>query len=499
MTNKGNKNKFDLLFILTIGLLWLAFTFNACYKTNYYAGSDASLRFSVDTLVFDTVFTTVGSATRILKVFNDLDQPVEISSIYLESGQASKFRLNIDGISDSGAELIEIGARDSIYIFGEVTVDPDEPISVSPFIISDQLVFDLNGKKQSLRLEAWGQNANYMPGKTAKGKAFITSCDMGSINWDDPKPYVIYGTLLVDSCTLIIPEGTQIYFHGGYAQSPSGFDYNDGQLYFLENGSIQVNGSLENPVVFQTDRLEHKYDDISGLWSGIYFLSGSRNNSMNYAILKNANIGLYLDSAVHMDLRNTKILHNITTGIYARHAQLKAVNCLIGDSGGFGITLRYGGDYQMDHVTVANFDNQEEALYLGNYQCRDYLCSNIDINPLNAEFRNCIFFGNGKDELFFEDAYPDQPDAFKLKMDNCLVAVDELLKTARFGNFLVEYPTCLNGAGENPVFIDRDTYNFKLDSNSIVINKGIYLPDVPSDIDSTIRDGFPDLGCYEYK
>ena len=55
---------------MIIGLI-LIFVFQSCYKTDYYDGSEVNLRFSVDTLVFDTVFTTVGSATRILKVYND--------------------------------------------------------------------------------------------------------------------------------------------------------------------------------------------------------------------------------------------------------------------------------------------------------------------------------------------------------------------------------------------------------------------------------------------
>ena len=51
---------------LIIGLV-----ISSCRKDDYYTGSDVVLRFSVDTLTFDTVFTEVGSATRVLKVYND--------------------------------------------------------------------------------------------------------------------------------------------------------------------------------------------------------------------------------------------------------------------------------------------------------------------------------------------------------------------------------------------------------------------------------------------
>ena len=470
----------------------------SCYERDYYSGNDALLRFSSDTLVFDTVFTTIGSATRILKVYNDREEPVEISSIYVEDLD-SKFRINVNGVTGNSVDYVEVGAGDSIYIFGEVTVDPDEPLTSSPFVIEDRIIFELNGNKQDVLLEAWGQNANYIPGKQAKGKAYLTTCDFGEQVWDDDKPYVIYGTLLVDSCTIRIPEGTQIYVHGGYVRTESGSEYNDGQLYFLQHGKLIVEGSSENPVVFQTDRLEHEYDDISGLWSGIFFLNASTGNMISNAVLKNANIGIYLDSATQLDLSYTKVLHNISAGIYARQANLKASNCLIADSGGYGLFLRYGGNYQLDHCTVVNFNNQQEAMYLGNYQCLDPLCSSLDVYPVNASFRNCIFYGNGEDELFFEDAYPDNPGLFQYNMEHCLIKAKDMLSEGDFTDLLDNCTNCLNGAGEEDLFLDMDNYNYRPDTNSIVINKGLIIPELIDDIEGNPRDTQPDIGCYEFK
>jgi len=485
---------FFLLLIIFSGL----FSFG-CYKTDYYTGNDVNLRFSTDTLVFDTVFTTIGSATRILKIFNDLDRPIELSSVYLDKKELSKFKLNIDGLSSNEATYIEIGPKDSIYVFGEVTIDPDEPISVSPFVIEDQIVFEVNGNIHKVVLEAWGQNANYLPGKFGKGKAYLTTCDLGVQNWDDDKPYVIYGTLLVDSCTIHIPEGTKVYIHGGYAKSDSGQEYNDGQIYFLKHGKLNIEGSFENPVVFQTDRLEHKYDDISGLWSGLYFLDGSSGNTINHAILKNANIGLYLDSLVDLKMSYTKILHNISAGIYARHASLEAYNCLIADSGGYGLYLRYGGNYSLDYCTVANYNNQNEALYMGNYNCLDYLCTEFVLNPINANFNNCIFYGNDEDELFFEDASSgDNNEFFNYQFRNCLVTVDELLDSDPFRGFFDHCENCINGAGEESLFLDIDNYNFHLDTLSIAIDKALILPGIDDDLDGIKRDNLPDIGCFEF-
>ena len=39
------------------------------------------------------------------------------------------FRLNVDGIPGSEALEVPVLARDSLYLFVEVTVDPDQPLS----------------------------------------------------------------------------------------------------------------------------------------------------------------------------------------------------------------------------------------------------------------------------------------------------------------------------------------------------------------------------------
>jgi hypothetical protein len=475
------------------------FSLNSCYKTEFYSGPDADLRFSVDTLVFDTVFTTVGSATRILKVYNDLDRAVRLDAVYLEQGDQSRFRLNIDGVSGAYADHVEIGANDSIYIFGEVTVDPDDPLEASPFVIYESLIFELNNNRQEVLLEAWGQNANYIPGKFARGKVYLTTCDLGEQVWDDPRPYVVYGTLLVDSCTLRIPAATQVYFHGGYVRTDDDREYNDGQLYIMGDGKLLIEGTFDDPVVFQTDRLEHPYDDISGLWSGLYFLEGSRGNRIEHAILKNANVGIYLDSACSLDLSHTAILHNITAGIFAQSATVTATNCLIADSGGYGFVGRFGGNYRLDFCTIANYNNQREALYLGNYRCEDALCTSVSVLPLYARLNNCILYGNSSDELFLEDITEGaSPGFFDYKLSNCLVAVDELLDESALPDFFDHCIDCLDGAGEENLFVNIDGYNFRPDTLAIVIDQGLYLPAITDDLDGNPRDDQPDIGCYEF-
>ena len=483
--------------LLLIVLAFLILNASSCYKEEYYEGSDVNLRFSKDTLTFDTVFTTVGSATRILKVYNDKDKAIKISKIYIEDNKQKQFRLNIDGISANEAEDIEIGPGDSIYVFGEVNINPDAPLSVSPFIIEDHIVFETNGTTSKVLLEAWGQNANYITGK-GKGKHFLSTCDLGEMVWDDPKPYVIYGSLHIDSCTLRLPAGTRVYIHGGIAKNNDGYYYYDGNLYFHQNSKLITEGTVDKPVIFQTDRLEQEYQDINALWSGIYFLPKSKGSVLRHTVIQNATFGIYLDSLADIELYSTKIYHIGSVGLYARHARVKAVNCLVADIGSYNVVLDYGGEMDMTYCTIYN-NNKDDALVLKNYKCLDNNCTKIDPYPLRAKFDNCIIYGTNNDEILLADATKDNPAYFNYRFNNCLIRIKDILKPKQYPHFFDHTEDCINGAGNNELFLDVSKYDYRPDTMSIVIDKGRVINGITEDIDGQPRDATPDIGCYEFQ
>ena len=172
-----------------------------------------------------------------------------------------------------------------------MTVDPDQPLSISPFILSDEIEVTANGKIFVAYLEAWGQNANYIPSTDGKGKGALLSCNLGERTWNDPKPYVIYGILYIDSCTLILPAGTKIYVHGGIVRDTNTI-YNDGLIVFLENGKLDARGTYDNPVVIQGDRLEEEYRDVKSQWVGMLFWQQSKGNKLSHTTIKNSIIGI---------------------------------------------------------------------------------------------------------------------------------------------------------------------------------------------------------------
>ena len=111
----------------------------SCKKDTNLSIVENSLSFSVDTLLFDTVFTNVGSATRYLKVYNNSDVDLNLNSVRLGKGTTSSFRVNIDGEPHHNIQNTLIRSGDSLYIFADVTIDPNS--INNPFVETDSILF----------------------------------------------------------------------------------------------------------------------------------------------------------------------------------------------------------------------------------------------------------------------------------------------------------------------------------------------------------------------
>ena len=279
-------------------IIFIFLSLLSCRKESFTTDTSDKLSFSTDTLSFDTVFSSVGSTTAFFKLINPHPKKIRVSNILLSGGESSQFRINIDGIPSFSQEDVELAAGDSMYVFVEVTVDPNSDLS--PFIIKDSLIFITNGNEQKVMLVAWGQNANFYNGEI-----------IGDTTWTNEKPHVIYNSILVDSGkTLTIEKGCALYFHSG------------SRLYV--NGTLIINGSLEERVVLQGDRLEEFYQNKPGQWEGIHFLRGSISNKISHANIKNSIVGIRVDylpenSDTGLVVRNTEINNilawRITSGL----------------------------------------------------------------------------------------------------------------------------------------------------------------------------------------
>ena len=144
-----------LLFLLLTGVL---ISMSSCRNDFQFEPSTGGLEFSKDTVYLDTVFTNIGSSTYRLKVYNRSDKDISIPKIRLQKGITSKYRIMVDGMTgDTGAEgkifsNVELLAKDSLYIFIEVTADV---ASANPtdFLYTDKILFDnIGGTPQDVDL-----------------------------------------------------------------------------------------------------------------------------------------------------------------------------------------------------------------------------------------------------------------------------------------------------------------------------------------------------------
>lgn len=472
----------------------------ACETESFITDSSAQLEFSQDTVRFDTVFTEVGSATRSFRILNPHSERIVISAIEL-AGRSTQFRLNIDGVATSSASELTILPNDSLWVFVEVTVDPDMPLSSSPYVIEEQVFFLTNGNEQIVQLEAWGQNANYIPNRFSAGEFTRLSCDNDSLRFDDPKPYVIYGVLIIDSCHVALPPGTEIFVHGGLARTDENVIFNDGLLAFTNTASLQSQGTVSNPVLITGDRLESEFADVAGQWSGIRFLDGSRGNDIRNTRITNSLIGVRADSMSQLSLENVEISNTSGPGIVGVHAMITGENVLVADNGSFSGLFQFGGDYSFSHSTFANYQGQSSALRLDNFICIGGDCSRgVLANALNATFTNCIIFGNDADEIQLQDVFEGtEPSQFNYTLTNCIVAVDELIDADQFPTFFENCNDCLNATLDDELFIDQELRDYHLDTMSIAIERAIPLTGIQRDLEGNQRDlSTPDIGCYEF-
>jgi hypothetical protein len=461
--------------LILISFFFLA----ACKKESFITSPDARVTITADSLKFDTVFTTAGSVTQSFKIVNENDQKINISSVKLMGGNASAYKINADGIVGPDVSNIEIAANDSIYVFVSVIINPNA--SNLPFVVQDSIQVSYNGRDRLVQLEAWGQNAHFFRNKEINADE----------TWTNDLPYVILGSLVVDpNQILTIEKGCRIYVH---ADAP-----------LVIYGSIQVNGSVDSAdrVYFQGDRLDEPYKDFPASWPGIYFNSGSKDNVFNYAILRNAYQAIAAqdpspNANPKVTLNECVIDNAYDAGIITNNSSVSATNCLISNCGK-NLALIKGGDYQFLHCTIASYSNdyilhKDPVLLASNY---------INVNnvpqtaPLNALFRNCIFWGEGG-----------------LVDDEVVIAQDPgatLTVSFDYGLWKIQKtdPSTVAGVTANqiinnqpPLFDSINTskryYDFHLQMNSPAIDKGTNSV-VSIDLDGKPRPvGAPDLGCYE--
>jgi hypothetical protein len=443
----------------------------SCKKEINY--SKDNLEFSNDTILFDTVFTTIGSTTKRFKVYNNSNKTLKVDQIQLMGGSNSPFRINIDGEAGIIFSDIEIPKRDSIFGFVEVTLGVNS--SSNPLVISDSIKFTTNSKDQYLLLDVWGQDA-YFHVNEIVGDAIQP--------WLNDKPHVIYGLAAVgypgidSNLTLTIPAGTKVYGH------------KDATLLVYKS-ELNINGTLGNEVVFEGDRLESFYEDVSGQWRGIY-LSQAKNCDIDYAIIKNGSVGIQVDttsSTSTLNINNTIVDNNAFYNLWANAgAVINSENCVYGDAGVISTFLFAGGEFNFNNCNFVNYWNGTRggpALALKNWYKDGQIVYERDIT-LNVS--NSVIYGNSADELVI-DSVANTSFNFDVNFNSCAIKRDEIYNYA----YIID-PIW----NQDPAFVDQINSDFHLLENSPLIDAANSSSATTGAIDGVSRDAQPDIGAYEF-
>lgn len=498
----------------------------SCRKDFVFEPSKGTLEFSKDTVYLDTVFTNVGSSTYTLKVYNKSNADIKIPKIQLGKGNASKYRMMIDGMEgvdedNSGHgdgkifNNVELLAKDSLYIFIETTA---EVANANPtdFLYTDQIKFDEGSNLQTVELvtliqdaiflypqkfiDATTQAVTYESLPLGEDAIYGFILDHNDHNdeyvWTKNKPYVIYGYAgIPDGETLNVEAGARIYFHAN-----SGIIVGSGGSLKI-NGAVSTTESLEKEVIFKGDRLEPEYADVPGQWGLIWMSQGSVNNQINHLTLKNATVGILVgdvENATNTTLKidNTQIYNCSNVGILARTAKIEGTNLVINSAGQASIACTEGGSYSFKHCTFNNdwSSSRQMAVLISNFRTVDDVYIPVNLNQ--AEFNNCIIYGSNPVEMIL-----DKKDGanFNYQFNNCLVKFNDSGTILATNTLYDAIRNQLNGniKNKNPNFFNRNQNKLNIDDSSAAFAKGNTLYLVPFDILGSTRTLPPDIGAYQ--
>lgn len=460
--------KFVFYFLFFTGM-FIAQT--SCKKKQLF--STGNLRFSTDTLVFDTVFTTIGSVTKIIKIYNPQSKTIKINEVQLMGGSNSPFKLNLDGLQGYSFSDLELTKGDSLYCFVEVKLSING--QNLPLIVEDSIRFRTNGTDQYVKLAVWGQDMYYHYSNTGMG-----IFDFNEGTWPNDKPHVIYGAAFVDSAkTLNIIGGTKIHLHKN-------------SMLWNYKGTLNIDGDYNNKVEIMGDRLESFYSDVPGQYYGIYFHE-ARPSMVDNLILKNATAGIHVYSRDAnysqntLTISNTEIYNCASYGLFLFSGpKVYGENLIVHSCGVHALLVIQGATFTFNNSNFLGYgtgDGSTPAVGLSNKYSTAQGTFVSDI-PL-GDFNNCVIYGNTDEQLAFDTLKPNGV-TINFHFRNCVI---------RRANFNAGYfSSCL---ASDPLFNSTSTKDFTFSSGSSLNNNGNPSYSPPLDIVAYPRNNPPDIGAFE--
>lgn len=460
----------------------------------------ALLSFESDTIKFDTIFSTVPSTTKRIRLFNRSSKGLHIQSVRLASGGSSGFRFNVDGYSGPVVDKIEIGGNDSLFLFTDVTLPLQD--TDSPTLVRDTLLFRLeSGVEQRLLLEATTLNADFMDAQVISG----------NLTLEGPRPVIVRDSLIVgENATLTVKAGTVLCFHSG--------------AWLGVKGKLRVEGTAEAPVVFRGDRTDRMfsylpYDRLDGQWGGIILQKGCQSCEIDHADIHGGSWGIIADDfgsdSEILTLTNSSI-HNVRAcALELTDSRATVANTQLSNAGGDCVRLT-GGNYSFTYCTLAQFYPWGSCGYALSLSAG----TDDDYKPLeSAAFINCVITGRVSDQISLSppknvdialnasfagslvniDLPSDTPERYRVMFEGAANEYEQFEKDAASD---VKDEKRSFGRGNFKV-VDDDLYDYDFHLDTLSNARGVADAEAGSRY-PTDRDGHqrpetkPDAGCYQF-
>jgi len=421
----------------------IAVLLTACTDSDSFTVSTgARLSFSEDTIRFDTLFSTVPSATQTFWVHNESSDGIRIQTARLERNNQSGYRVNVDGtyLDPVGSDF-EVRKGDSILVFVEVTTRENR--SEDPQLVEDNLIFTLeSGVEQRVNLRTYSWDAQKLTDLVIRQDTVIES----------RLPIIVSGQgIRVEQGATLTLRNTEFYFHDG--------------------AGIEAHGNVmaEN-CLFRGDRLDRMfsylpYDRVSGQWRGISLSSSDGYNLFTDCEIRNAVDAMVCDSTT-LYLYNTVVHNSSGEGLSARHSTVVVDYCQFSNTFGDCLGL-FGCEASIQHSTLAQFypfsANRGFALHFVNTEL-----------PMTLVCTNTLVTGYADDVVLGEVA--DTAVVFDYRFADCLLRTPKVEgDSVRFERIIWETPKDSVQGKQHFRTVDEDNlyYDFALDSISPAFQNGI--------------------------
>ena len=474
------------ILILLIGLI-------SCRQGVVSDDPTLKLQFSHDTVLFDTVFTTMGSSTKCVMVYNPNENALCIDQVSLREGRY--FHINLDG-ENSMEELRNITLRggDSLFLFVRAYIDPQK--ENSPVLVDDEIAFGVNGNVQTIQLQAYGQNIK----RIRNNKGLVVFQDLTLTN---DKPYLMYDTVAVAG-DLTIQAGATVYMHAG------------AMLYAY--GNVTAQGTKEEPIIFRGDRMDMLFDSVpyrmaSGLWNGIYLVNPvdmlPPTYKIEYMDILSGSVGLYVYSEAEsnlpqLTLQNSRIHNHSIYGLVVQNVDASVVNCEISNCASYCVYLA-GGKHEFVHNTIASYYGYPYTnLNIHQNILADDVAA-VYINNLSkntaktvSSFKNCIITGGRKNNVVVATPFTEY---YEGRFEGNYLRSDSLDEAFAKNNVYASDSDSTVFRNIYYLYKEYHYYDFHLDTLSPArgIGDSIVALPYPLDREGVQRKTKPDAGCYELR